>query len=415
MEIVETESPKQPELEKLTEQIKEMKEKIEMLEKEKYGKVAIELAKQLENINAEEEGTSEEPFVEVVSEIRSDEEDPGANVLSTLPVYAKAGGQNVENITNPKKFAKVMHNKRQAKEKRIAQEENKAELDKFKSGNFQQPARNPDDSLKYRRGLGKCGQVLNKALKEGKYVIDFQYGGVSLSNPCVQKYLAHMVPTLDEEVALMATELINRIYDEAGLEIETIRYYKLQFHVLQANLPEKLWNIFELQLAEWTTTRLPWKSYEAAVWACACLFMKLSRLGRIPQNFGGFHYQAHAYIAMKLLCEFNARQDGLGSNFQAMYSSCQARAAGLAYTIAKAILQDKKYPEPKYANIQVWKKETDNTDPRIRFWEVIDRKKVHDILEVEKSLKKKIGYRVKHAHNRPATSKVSKRWTIKRA
>uniref|UniRef100_A0A915HEQ8 Uncharacterized protein n=1 Tax=Romanomermis culicivorax TaxID=13658 RepID=A0A915HEQ8_ROMCU len=344
MEIVKSESETQPDLEKLTEQIKEMKEKIEILEKEKYGKAAIELAKQLENINAEEEGTSEEPYVEVVSEIGSDEEIPEANVLPTPPVYAKAGGQNVENITNPEKFAKVMHNKRQAKEKRIAQEENKAELDKVKSGNFQRPAGNPNDKIKYQRGLGKCGQVLNKALKEGKYVVDFQYGRVSLSNPCVQKYLTHMVPTLDEEVALMTTDLINRIYDEAGIEIETIRYFELQFHLLQANLPEKLWNIFELQLAEWTTTRPPWKAYKAAVWACPCLFMKLSRLGRIPQNFAGFHYQAHAYVTMKLRHEFNARQEGAG---------------------------------------------------------------------IEKSLKKKIGYRVKQAHNRPAASKVSKRWTRK--
>uniref|UniRef100_A0A915IRI6 Uncharacterized protein n=1 Tax=Romanomermis culicivorax TaxID=13658 RepID=A0A915IRI6_ROMCU len=60
-----------------------------------------------------------------------------------------------------------------------------------------------------------------------------------------------------------------------------------------------------------------------------------------------------------------------------------------------------------------WKKETDNTDPRIRFWEVIDQKKAHNILEVEKSLKKKFGYRVKHAHNRPAASRVSKHWTRK--
>uniref|UniRef100_A0A915JIC1 Uncharacterized protein n=1 Tax=Romanomermis culicivorax TaxID=13658 RepID=A0A915JIC1_ROMCU len=98
-----------------------------------------------------------------------------------------------------------------------------------------------------------------------------------------------MVPTLDEEVALMAMELMNRIYMEAGLEIETIRYYELQFHVLQANLPEKLRYIFEAQLAEWTMTRPPWKSYEAAVRACPCLFMKLLRLGRIPQNFMEFH------------------------------------------------------------------------------------------------------------------------------
>uniref|UniRef100_A0A915HQ03 Uncharacterized protein n=1 Tax=Romanomermis culicivorax TaxID=13658 RepID=A0A915HQ03_ROMCU len=116
---------------------------------------------------------------------------------------------------------------------------------------------------------------------------------------------------------------------------------------------------------------------------------------------------------MKLHCEYNARQEGAGSNFHALYASCQSKAAGLTYTIAKAVLQDKKEPEPKYANIQVWKKETDNTDPRILFWEVIDRKKAQDILEVEKSLKKKIGYGVKHAHNRPAASRVSKRWTRK--
>uniref|UniRef100_A0A915KC46 Uncharacterized protein n=1 Tax=Romanomermis culicivorax TaxID=13658 RepID=A0A915KC46_ROMCU len=116
---------------------------------------------------------------------------------------------------------------------------------------------------------------------------------------------------------------------------------------------------------------------------------------------------------MKLRCEFNARQEGVGSNFPALYASCQSKTAGLAYTIAKAVLQDKKDWELKYINIQVWKKEADNTDPCIRFWEVIDRRKALDILEVEKSLKKKVGYRAKHAHNRPAASKVSKRWTRK--
>uniref|UniRef100_A0A915JTI2 Uncharacterized protein n=1 Tax=Romanomermis culicivorax TaxID=13658 RepID=A0A915JTI2_ROMCU len=160
-------------------------------------------------------------------------------------------------------------------------------------------------------------------------------------------------------------------------------------------------------------TRPPWKAYQATVWACACLFMKLSRLGRIPQSFTGFHYQAHAYVTMKLRGEFNARQEGLGNNFHAMYASCQSRAVGLAYTIAKAVLEDKKDPEPNYANIQVWKKETDNTDPCIRFWEFIDRKKAHDILEVEKNLKKKVGYRVKHAYNRSAASKVPRRWVKK--
>uniref|UniRef100_A0A915L569 Uncharacterized protein n=1 Tax=Romanomermis culicivorax TaxID=13658 RepID=A0A915L569_ROMCU len=147
-----------------------------------------------------------------------------------------------------------MQFKRQMKETRIAQEENKAELEKFRTGNFQQPSVNSNDKIKYQKGLGKRGQVLNKALKEGEYVIDYQYGTVSLLSPCVQKYLTHMVPTLDEEVALMAMELMNQIYDEAGLEIETIPYYELQFHVLQANLPEKLWHTFEAQLAEWTTT-----------------------------------------------------------------------------------------------------------------------------------------------------------------
>uniref|UniRef100_A0A915K1I4 Uncharacterized protein n=1 Tax=Romanomermis culicivorax TaxID=13658 RepID=A0A915K1I4_ROMCU len=104
MEIVEPESETQPDFEKLTERIKEMKEKIETLEKEKYGKAAIELAKQLENVNAEEEGTSEEPYVEVVSEIGSDDETPETKYTLAPPVYAKAGGQNVENITNPEKF-----------------------------------------------------------------------------------------------------------------------------------------------------------------------------------------------------------------------------------------------------------------------------------------------------------------------
>uniref|UniRef100_A0A915LBF4 Uncharacterized protein n=1 Tax=Romanomermis culicivorax TaxID=13658 RepID=A0A915LBF4_ROMCU len=174
------------------------------------------------------------------------------NILPTPPVYAKAGGQCVENITNPEKFARVMQYKRLMKEKRIVQEENKAELEKVKAGNFQQPASNLNDKIKYQRGLGKWGQALNKALKRGKYVVDYQYGRISLSKPCVQKYLAHMVPTLNEEVALMAMELTNSIYDEAGLEIETIRYYELQFHVLQANLLEKLWYIFEAQLTEWT-------------------------------------------------------------------------------------------------------------------------------------------------------------------
>uniref|UniRef100_A0A915HZT1 Uncharacterized protein n=1 Tax=Romanomermis culicivorax TaxID=13658 RepID=A0A915HZT1_ROMCU len=61
-----------------------------------------------------------------------------------------------------------MQFKRVMKEKRIAQEENKAELEKVKTRNFQQPAANPNDGVNYKRGLGKRGQALNKVLKEGK-------------------------------------------------------------------------------------------------------------------------------------------------------------------------------------------------------------------------------------------------------
>uniref|UniRef100_A0A915JAT8 Uncharacterized protein n=1 Tax=Romanomermis culicivorax TaxID=13658 RepID=A0A915JAT8_ROMCU len=307
----------------------------------------VQLEKQLETVNEEEEETSKEPYVEVVSEIASEEdESPLGNALAALLVCAKADGQSVENIMNLEKFARVMQFKRLMEEKRIVQEENKAQLENVKAGNFQQPASNPNDKIEYRRGLGKCRQALSKALKEGQYVVDYQYGRVSLSSPCVQKYLAHMVPTLDEEVALMATELTNHIYDKAGLEKETIHYYELQFHVLQANLQEKLWYIFEGQLTEWTTTQPPWKASEAAIWACACLFMKLSQLGGIPQNFARFHYKAHAYVTMKLRREFNTRQAGLANNYHALYASCQSMAVGLAYTIAKAVIEDKKDPEP---------------------------------------------------------------------
>uniref|UniRef100_A0A915KJ93 Uncharacterized protein n=1 Tax=Romanomermis culicivorax TaxID=13658 RepID=A0A915KJ93_ROMCU len=53
----------------------------------KYGKAAIELAKQLEDINPEEEGTSEEPYVEVVLEI--DDEETAGNVLPATPVVRR--------------------------------------------------------------------------------------------------------------------------------------------------------------------------------------------------------------------------------------------------------------------------------------------------------------------------------------
>uniref|UniRef100_A0A915L5F9 Uncharacterized protein n=1 Tax=Romanomermis culicivorax TaxID=13658 RepID=A0A915L5F9_ROMCU len=108
MEMEESKSKKQDDVEVLVEQIKEMKQKIEMLEKELYGREAVELAKKMETGNEEEE-TSEEPYVKVVSEIRSQEEEASQlNALPTRPVYAKAGGHSVENITNPEKFAKVM-------------------------------------------------------------------------------------------------------------------------------------------------------------------------------------------------------------------------------------------------------------------------------------------------------------------
>uniref|UniRef100_A0A915KSQ8 Uncharacterized protein n=1 Tax=Romanomermis culicivorax TaxID=13658 RepID=A0A915KSQ8_ROMCU len=156
MEIVETETKKQGDVETLGEQIKEMKQKIKMLEKERYGREAVELAKQLETTNEEEEETSEEPYIEVVSEIASEEEEsPQVNALPATPVYAKAGGQCVENITNPEKFTRIMQYKRLMKEKRIVQEENKAELEKAKTANFQQNASNPNDKIKYQRGLMK--------------------------------------------------------------------------------------------------------------------------------------------------------------------------------------------------------------------------------------------------------------------
>uniref|UniRef100_A0A915HGZ1 Uncharacterized protein n=1 Tax=Romanomermis culicivorax TaxID=13658 RepID=A0A915HGZ1_ROMCU len=79
-----------------------------MLGKEQYGRGAVELAKKIETGTKEEE-TSEEPYVKVVSEIRSQEEEASQlNALPAPPVYAKAGGHSVENITNLGKFAKVM-------------------------------------------------------------------------------------------------------------------------------------------------------------------------------------------------------------------------------------------------------------------------------------------------------------------
>uniref|UniRef100_A0A915I0C2 Uncharacterized protein n=1 Tax=Romanomermis culicivorax TaxID=13658 RepID=A0A915I0C2_ROMCU len=86
---------------------------------------------------------------------------------------------------------------------------------------------------------------------------------------------------------------------------------------------------------------------------------------------------------MKLRQEFNARQAGLGNNFHAVYASCQSRAVGLAYKIAKAILKDKKDMELNYTNIQVWKKETDNRDHAYDFGN-----QQHDKEHREKSMSK---------------------------
>uniref|UniRef100_A0A915L289 Uncharacterized protein n=1 Tax=Romanomermis culicivorax TaxID=13658 RepID=A0A915L289_ROMCU len=72
----------------------------------------------------------------------------------------------------------------------------------------------------------------------------------------------------------------------------------------------------------------------------------------VPNGWPWIERKAHTYITMKLRREFNAGQGGAASNFHALYASCQSKASALAYTIAKAVLQDKKDPEPKYANIQ---------------------------------------------------------------
>uniref|UniRef100_A0A915KAU8 Uncharacterized protein n=1 Tax=Romanomermis culicivorax TaxID=13658 RepID=A0A915KAU8_ROMCU len=92
MEAIDPETKKQEDMEILLDQIKEMKQKIKMLEKERYGKEAIELAKQIETGNEKEE-TSKEPYVEVVWEIASKEEEATQlNALPASPVCAKAGG-----------------------------------------------------------------------------------------------------------------------------------------------------------------------------------------------------------------------------------------------------------------------------------------------------------------------------------
>uniref|UniRef100_A0A915I2M8 Uncharacterized protein n=1 Tax=Romanomermis culicivorax TaxID=13658 RepID=A0A915I2M8_ROMCU len=110
------------------------------------------------------------------------------------------------------------------KQQQLVKQENKEELEKVKSQKIQQLPTNPNNVLKYLRGLGQWGKALNKALVQGKYAVDYQYRRVSLWSPCIQKYPVQVVPTIDEEVALIASKLIDRIYDESEIEIETIRY-----------------------------------------------------------------------------------------------------------------------------------------------------------------------------------------------
>uniref|UniRef100_A0A915K3H2 Uncharacterized protein n=1 Tax=Romanomermis culicivorax TaxID=13658 RepID=A0A915K3H2_ROMCU len=61
--------------------------------------------------------------------------------------------------------------------------------------------------------------------------------------------------------------------------------------------------------------------------------------------------------------------------------------------------------------MQVWKKKVDNTDPWIQFWEVIDRTRAREILEVEKGMKSaRIGYKVRQPYNRTAAGKIPQHW-----
>uniref|UniRef100_A0A915J0Z6 Uncharacterized protein n=1 Tax=Romanomermis culicivorax TaxID=13658 RepID=A0A915J0Z6_ROMCU len=83
MEIVKLEGKEPSEMEQLVDQMKEMKQKIEMLKRERYGREAMELAKKIEANNEEEEETRGEPHVKVVSEIEGEEEEMPQ--LSTLP------------------------------------------------------------------------------------------------------------------------------------------------------------------------------------------------------------------------------------------------------------------------------------------------------------------------------------------
>uniref|UniRef100_A0A915I171 Uncharacterized protein n=1 Tax=Romanomermis culicivorax TaxID=13658 RepID=A0A915I171_ROMCU len=112
---------------------------------------------QLETPNDEEEGASEEPFVKILSEI-------------------------------------------------AMQEENKAKLEKVKTRNFQQPAVNPNDRIKYRRGLGKRGQALNKALKEGKLDMSYSSRAASLDRARNNEMAQQGAPMCDTNAMIQAQQ-----------------------------------------------------------------------------------------------------------------------------------------------------------------------------------------------------------------
>uniref|UniRef100_A0A915IHZ7 Uncharacterized protein n=1 Tax=Romanomermis culicivorax TaxID=13658 RepID=A0A915IHZ7_ROMCU len=97
---------------------------------------------------------SEEPDVEVVSEAASKNDDnPKVNTLPALAIYAKTIVQGVKEITNPKRFWKVMKEKREMKQQQLCKQENKEQFEKIRSGKVQQRPTNPNDGLKYPRDL----------------------------------------------------------------------------------------------------------------------------------------------------------------------------------------------------------------------------------------------------------------------
>uniref|UniRef100_A0A915KCL3 Uncharacterized protein n=1 Tax=Romanomermis culicivorax TaxID=13658 RepID=A0A915KCL3_ROMCU len=58
----------------------------------------------------------------------------------------------------------------------------------------------------------------------------------------------------------------------------------------------------------------------------------------------------------------------------------------------------------------VWNEEVDNTDPWIRFWEVIDKKKAKEIVDVDNGLET---VKIRQPYTRTGTGKVLKRWVRK--